>query len=240
MKIIAYNEQSSELKQLMNRLANNGFELLGATDKVDHLLNKAREMDGSIAFLNNEILGFMRAKEEIENNWKASDPIKTPKSSLKVFLEKGRIPILSQELWRSAMQLANERYEAGLASVHAGIYMQEHCFQLPAGYESLPAVWHVPLPGLIKYLLTSVWHGKEFMFIEKLKEHAGVLDILFFCENVIDDPCINQLRDDTRVFLNLQLYPNRWSPLLSQHQVELHNERMDLRNEIERVHERNE
>jgi hypothetical protein len=238
MNIIAYNQRPAELGKLQNQLAKNGFNVLGATNSMRRLCDIVGEYDGSVAILSPEILGFMETKDEIKNCSKPDlGPSATLNSSLKVFTDKGHWPLISHELWRAAVQLANERYETGLASVHAGIYLQEHCLCLPRGYEELPAVWHVALPGLLKFLLSSIWRGNEVAFIEKLEVRDGILDVGFFCEDILDDPDIRKLRDITRVFLNRHLYPSRWVPLLAQHQVELYNERMDLREEIERVHE---
>jgi hypothetical protein len=237
MKVIIHNKRPAELEQIKNQLATNGFDVVGSTNSMDRLLEMANEHGSSIGLLRPEIMCFMRTKEELEKNDEGSNHQQADlKPSLKVFLDRGQKPLISEELWRAAVGLANERYEPGLASVHAGICMQEHCLRLPTGYESLPTVWHVALPGLVQYLLASAWSDKSFLFIDKLSVNEGVLDIGFLCEDIINEHSINKLRNATRIFLNRHLYPNRWTPLLPQHQVELHNERMDLREEIERVH----
>ncbi len=241
MNIIVYETNSEMLIQRQAQLSRNAFKVLAATSDLDRVRDLAGEFCTSIGLLGPEVLEFIRAKDEIEQAFPMGDFGPFP-SSLELLFACGHPPLLSFTLWEAASKLASERFETGISSVHAGMYLQDHCLTLPSGYESLPAAWLVTLPGLVQMLLNRTWVGVEHGFIRKFQVNDGVLDMVFVGEDIspshsIFENKIHALRAATRKFLNRNLYPSRWMRLLPQHQVEIANEHPELKAEIERVHQ---
>lgn len=240
MKVIVYDSDSGVLPHQQNQLSRHGFQVLAATNNLNRVRDLAGEFNTSLGLLGPEAMEFLRAKEEIEQAFPIHDSDSFP-SSVQLMSTWAHPPLMSLALWQAAVQLASERYEAGIAALHTGMYLQDHCFNLPRGYESLPTSWLVALPGLIQLLINKSWARAELGFIRGFRVQEGALDMVFEGEGLnsvsgIPANKIDALRSATRKFLNRHLYPSRWALLLPQHQVEIGNEHPELEAEIVHLH----
>lgn len=238
MKIIGYEPNSKNLPHLQKQLVSHNFQVLAATDNLERVRDLAGEFAAPLGILGPETLEFMRSEAEIRAAFPLPQPPTFP-SSLDLMQSLGQPPRFSEALWRAAATMASERYESGMACVHAGMHLQSHCPTLPYGYETLPASWLVGLPGLIQSILPA-WQGAEHLFILAFQIHGGVLDIAFAGENLPEIPGptathLRRLRTATRRQLNRRLYPSRWGRLLTEHAHDIALEHPELRTEIERI-----
>ena len=121
----------------------------------------------------------------------------------------------SERQWEEAV-VANVESSArgGCPGKHlqsARVFFRTHGGLVPEGLETLPDCWLAQLPGLLIRLADPRWPRLCPLGVLAIHQNQGVLNVRFAQENDLpNQEGMDSVWNGMRVFLNLNLYPNRW------------------------------
>lgn len=209
MTIIAYHPHTEELEKLCYHLITEGENLVAFTESHEHFRALVAEQKNQAA-----LLVIDPPIHYLPNNsiFPHSTFLEPPAQSAPVLMERaGYVTHSSFEEWRatSVVQSAPLNAEAVLRSAEK--FFTRHNPRAICGLDNLPACWLAQLPELVAKWMEIKSAASIVEAIIHVEVVSGVLDLRFATRSTFPDIYGLSRLDEFRIWLNLNLRPNRYS-----------------------------